>query len=59
MTVNRKGIEQSAVSAEHLGSLLRYHRERAGLSRRALSELCGASETAIYDAQGSKVMARL
>mgnify|MGYP003147248116 CR=1 FL=1 len=47
------------MSAEHLGALLRYHRERAGLSRRALSELCGASETAIYDAEGGKVTARL
>lgn len=47
------------MSIDHLGPLLRYHRERASLSRRALSELCGVSETAIYDAESSKPAAKL
>jgi transcriptional regulator with XRE-family HTH domain len=42
-----------------LGPLLRYHRERAGLSRRALSALSGVSETAIYDAEHGKPTVRL
>ena len=41
------------------GPLLRYHRERAGLSRRALSALSGVSETAIYDAEHGKPTVRL
>ena len=42
-----------------LGPLLRYHRERAGLSRRALSALSTVSETAIYDAEHGKPTVRL
>ena len=49
----------SESSIEHIGALLRYHRERAGLSRRALSELCGTSETAIYDAESGKLAVKL
>ena len=45
--------------ADTLGPLLRYHRERAGLSRRALSALSGVSETAIYDAEHGKPTVRL
>ncbi|MDT0631426.1 helix-turn-helix domain-containing protein [Rubrivirga litoralis] len=41
------------------GPLLRYHRERASLSRRALSALSGVSETAIYDAEHGKPTVRL
>ncbi|MDT7858322.1 helix-turn-helix domain-containing protein [Rubrivirga sp. S365] len=44
---------------DDLGPLLRYHRERAGLSRRALSALSGVSETAIYDAEHGKPTVRL
>ena len=42
-----------------LGPLLRYHRERAGLSRRALADLSGVGETAIYDAEKGKPTVRL
>ena len=45
--------------ADTLGPLLRYHRERAGLSRRALADLSGVSETAIYDAEHGKPTVRL
>lgn len=41
------------------GPLLRYHRERAGLSRRSLSALSDVSETAIYDAEHGKPTVRL
>ncbi len=37
-----------------MGRVLRWHRSRAGLSRRALSALSGVSETAIYDAEAGK-----
>ena len=42
-----------------LGPLLRFHRDRAGLSRRGLSALSGVSETAIYDAEHGKPTVRL
>lgn len=42
-----------------VGPLLRYHRERAGLSRRALSALADVSETAIYDVEHGKPTVRL
>lgn len=41
------------------GPLLRYHRERAGLSRRALSALSGVSETAIYDVEHGRPTVQL
>lgn len=44
---------------DRLGPLLRYHRERASLSRRALSALSGVSETAIYDAEHGKPTVQL
>jgi transcriptional regulator with XRE-family HTH domain len=44
---------------DRLGPLLRYHRERAGLSRRALSALSAVSETAIYDAEHGKPTVQL
>ena len=45
--------------ADTLGPLLRYHRERASLSRRALADLSGVSETAIYDTEHGKPTVRL
>lgn len=42
-----------------LGTVARFHRERAGLSRRALSELAGVSETAIYDVEHDKSTVQL
>ena len=59
MAANETSTERDESGVEHIGALLRYHRERAGLSRRALSELCGASETAIYDAESGKLAVKL
>lgn len=42
-----------------LGSVVRFHRERAGLSRRALSTLADVSQTAIYDVEHDKPTVRL
>ena len=42
-----------------LGTVVRYHRERAGLSRRELSTLADVSQTAIYDVEHDKPTVRL
>lgn len=48
-----------AVQPDELGDALRYHRERARLSRRQLSALSGISETAIYDVEHGKETVKL
>jgi transcriptional regulator with XRE-family HTH domain len=42
-----------------LGQVVRFHRERAKLSRRELSRLSEVSETAIYDVEHDKPTVRL
>lgn len=42
-----------------LGRAVRFHREAAGLSRRALSELAGVGTTALYDVEHGKETAQL
>ncbi len=50
---------KSNVQPDELGDALRYHRERARLSRRQLSALSGISETAIYDVEHGKETIKL
>ena len=47
------------MQAEDLGRAIRYHRERARLSRRELAALSGISETAIYDVEHGKATVQL
>ena len=42
-----------------VGHAIRFHREVAGLSRAALSELAGVGTTAIYDIEHGKETVRL
>lgn len=42
-----------------LGTVVRFHRERAGLSRRELSDLANVGQTAIYDVEHDKPTVRL
>lgn len=41
-----------------IGRIILYHRKRAGLSRRALSDLSGVSESAIYEVEHGKETVR-
>lgn len=47
------------MSDPSLGEVVRFHRERARLSRRELSRLADVSETAIYDVEHDKPTVRL
>lgn len=42
-----------------IGRVIRAHREAAGLSRRALSELAGVGATALYDVEHGKETVQL
>jgi transcriptional regulator with XRE-family HTH domain len=37
-----------------LGELVRFHRQRAGLTRRALADLAGVGKTVIFDIEHNK-----
>lgn len=45
--------------AEHLAEVLKRHRQRAGLSRRELSELTGVGMTALYQLESGHSTVRL
>lgn len=47
------------MTAPTLGTVVRFHRERAGLSRRELSDLAAVGQTAIYDVEHDKPTVRL
>ena len=42
-----------------IGRAVRFHREAAGLSRKALSELAGVGTTALYDVEHGKETVQL
>jgi HTH-type transcriptional regulator / antitoxin HipB len=42
-----------------IGRIIRFHREAAGLSRQALSELAGVGTTALYDVEHGKETVQL
>ena len=42
------------LNPQTLGAAVRFHREAAGLSRHALSELSGVGTTSIYDVEHGK-----
>ncbi len=44
---------------DQLGPVLKYHRKRAGLSRKALSVLADVGQTAIYDVEHGKETVRM
>ncbi|MFT5143056.1 MAG: HTH-type transcriptional regulator/antitoxin HipB [Thalassolituus oleivorans] len=44
---------------DELGPVLKYHRKRAGLSRKAMSVLADVGQTAIYDVEHGKETVRL
>ena len=45
--------------APHPGNIIRFHRERAGLSRKELGLLAGVSQTATFEVEHGKETARL
>ena len=44
---------------EHVGRIIRHHRDHLGLTRARLSMFSGVSETAIYDVERGKPSVRL
>jgi HTH-type transcriptional regulator / antitoxin HipB len=47
------------LAPEHLADVVRYHRKRAGLTRRSLADLAGVSEKSIYEVENGKATVRL
>lgn len=47
------------MSPNHPGPVIRFHRKRAGLSRKDLALLAGVSQTSIYEVEHGKQTARL
>lgn len=47
------------LDTDHLGQVVRFHREAAGLSRKALSELAGVGTTALFDVEHGKETVQL
>ena len=47
------------VQSEEIGHIVRYHRERAGLSRVELAAIAGVGKTVIYDVENGKPTVRL
>ena len=46
-------------SSKRLGDIIKYHRNRAGLSRMALADIADVGKTVIYDIEKGKVTVRL
>lgn len=42
------------MESQSLGRIVRYHRSRAGLSRKALATIAGVGKTVIYDIEHGK-----
>lgn len=42
------------MESNRIGSIVRYHRKRAGLSRKALATIAGVGKTVIYDIEHGK-----
>lgn len=47
-------ISCTIMTTEQIGSILFFHRKKAGLSRKRLSELSGVGTTTIYDIERGK-----
>ena len=47
-------IPCTIMTTEQIGSILHFHRKKAGLSRKRLSELSGVGTTTIYDIERGK-----
>lgn len=56
---HRALCSQETMRSREIGHVIRFHREQAGLSRRALSALSDVSETAIYDVEHGKSTVQL
>lgn len=50
------------IASDHIaaiGSIIRFHRKRAGLSRIALADLAGVGKTVVFDIEHGKTTVRL
>ena len=46
------------IDPDHIGRMIRYHRKRAGLTIKQLSDLCGIGKTALFDIEKGKATVR-
>lgn len=52
-------MAHSFASMDEIGAMLRYHRERAGLTRIELATIAGVGKTVIYDVEHGKETVQL
>ena len=48
-----------AKSSNIIGNVIRYHRQRAGISQHALADLAGVGKTSVFDIEKGKPTIRL
>ena len=53
------GTDQASLTLEQLGSVIQFHRSRAGLTQVQLARLAGLGKTAVFDIENGKKSARI
>lgn len=53
------GADQASLTLEQLGSVIQFHRSKAGLTQVQLARLAGIGKTAVFDIENGKKSARI